>query len=99
MNFVEGTRFTARKHDKQAAPYRHLLHPRAGGIAFTLAAMGEDQLYVAVDVTIAYPGGIPSYWDFMCGRVRRSGSGPLSADRTQSGGDCFNDPEFQQEFQ
>ena len=69
MNFVEGTRFTARKHDKQAAPYRHLLHPRAGGIAFTLAAMG-DQLHKLVDVTIAYPDGIPSYWDFMCGRVK-----------------------------
>ena len=68
MNFVEGTRFTAHKHDKQGAPYRHLLHPRAGGIAFTLTAMG-DQLHKLVDVTIAYPGGIPSYWDFMCGRV------------------------------
>ena len=99
MNFVEGTRFTAHKHDKQGAPYRHLLHPRAGGIAFTLAAMG-DQLHKLVDVTIAYPGGIPSYWDFMCGRVKeikvRVRFLPIERNLV---GDYFNDPEFQQEFQ
>ncbi|MGL5776801.1 MAG: acyltransferase, partial [Aeromonas veronii] len=51
MNFVEGTRFTGSKHQKQGSPYRHLLLPKAGGIAFTLAAMG-DQLHQLVDVTI-----------------------------------------------
>ena len=99
MNFVEGTRFTVGKHDRQGAPYRHLLHPRAGGIAFTLAAMG-DQLHKLVDVTIAYPGGVPSYWDFMCGRVKeikvRVRFLPIERNLV---GDYFNDPEFQQEFQ
>ncbi|MBL0627458.1 acyltransferase [Aeromonas jandaei] len=99
MNFVEGTRFTKGKHQKQGSPYRHLLHPRAGGIAFTLAAMG-DQLHQLVDVTIAYPEGIPSYWDFMCGRVGqiKVQIRYLPIDRKLVG-DYFNDPEFQQEFQ
>ncbi|MGD9388562.1 MAG: acetyltransferase, partial [Gammaproteobacteria bacterium] len=70
MNFVEGTRFTAAKHDAQGSPYRHLLKPRAGGIAFVLGAMG-DILHRLLDVTIVYPGGAPSFWDMCCGRLKR----------------------------
>jgi 1-acyl-sn-glycerol-3-phosphate acyltransferase len=33
MNFCEGTRFTPTKHQRQQSPYRHLLRPKAGGIA------------------------------------------------------------------
>jgi len=68
MNFVEGTRFTQAKHDKQKSRYTHLLTPKAGGAAFVLDTMG-DSIQTLVDVTIAYPGGAPSFWDFMCGRV------------------------------
>ncbi|MBN8480519.1 MAG: acyltransferase [Xanthomonadales bacterium] len=69
MNFVEGTRFTAQKQASQGSPYRHLLLPRAGGIAFVLGAM--DRLIEAVvDVTIVYPAGRPSVADLFCGRVR-----------------------------
>jgi 1-acyl-sn-glycerol-3-phosphate acyltransferase len=68
MNFVEGTRFTPVKHAKQKSKYTHLLTPKAGGVAFVLDAMG-DSIDTLVDVTIAYPGGAPSFWDFMCGRV------------------------------
>ena len=94
MNFVEGHPLHRRQARQTRAPYRHLLHPRQG---HRLHPGGHgDQLHKLVDVTIAYPGGVPSYWDFMCGRVKDQGSGPLSADRTQSGGDYFNDPEFQQ---
>ncbi|HEY0822352.1 MAG TPA: acyltransferase, partial [Ramlibacter sp.] len=42
MNFAEGTRFTPDKHDAQGSPYRHLLKPKAGGVAFVLAALGEQ---------------------------------------------------------
>ena len=64
-----------------------------------MAAMG-DQLHQLVDVTIAYPGGIPSYWDFMCGRVKEIKVQVrfLPIERKLVG-DYFNDPEFQQAFQ
>lgn len=68
MNFVEGTRFTPEKHAAQASPYRHLLKPRAGGTAFVLGAMGEI-LHRILDVTIVYPGGVPSLWDLCRGRL------------------------------
>ena len=68
MNFVEGTRFTPAKHDKQQSPYKHLLVPKAGGVGFVLDAMG-DAIETLVDVTIAYPGGAPTFWQFLRGEV------------------------------
>lgn len=67
MNFVEGTRFEPKKL-KPDSPYQTLLPPRAGGVAFVLNAMGE-RLTKLVNVTIYYPKYIPSYWDFVCGKV------------------------------
>jgi 1-acyl-sn-glycerol-3-phosphate acyltransferase len=69
MNFVEGTRFTPAKHDAQGSPYRHLLRPRAGGVAFVLDAMGEG-LQAILEVAIAYPDGPYSMLDLVAGRVR-----------------------------
>lgn len=68
MNFVEGTRFTPAKHASQSSPYRHLLKPKSGGVAFVLDAMGQG-LHSILDVTIAYPGGRPSMIDLMANRV------------------------------
>jgi 1-acyl-sn-glycerol-3-phosphate acyltransferase len=68
FNFAEGTRFTPAKHAEQASPFRTLLKPKAGGIAFVLDAMGE-QLQSLVNVTIHYPGGGPGFWDLLCGKV------------------------------
>jgi hypothetical protein len=34
-----------------------------------LDAMG-DSIETLVDVTIAYPGGAPTFWDFLCGNIR-----------------------------
>lgn len=68
INFLEGTRFTEAKHDQQQSPYRHLLRPKSGGFAFVLSAMGE-QFKSMLDVTIVYPGGRPSFGDFLCGKV------------------------------
>lgn len=70
MNFLEGTRFTPQKHERQQSPYTHLLKPKAGGMAFTLSALG-DQMHCLLDVTIAYPTGIPTFMDFCSGRLRR----------------------------
>ena len=69
FNFVEGTRFTEAKQAQQQSPFRYLLKPKAGGIAFVLDAMGE-QLKSIVNVTIHYPGGRPGYWDLLCGNVK-----------------------------
>ncbi|MDO6568201.1 acyltransferase [Alteromonas sp. 1_MG-2023] len=54
INFVEGTRFTPQKHQLKQSPYETLLPPKAGGISFTLAAMGE--LFTNVlDISLLYP--------------------------------------------
>ncbi|MBE0594829.1 MAG: acyltransferase [Burkholderiaceae bacterium] len=70
MNFPEGTRFTAHKHAAQRSPYAHLLRPKAGALALSLAVLGE-QFRSFLDVTIVYPDGAPSFWQFLCGRVPR----------------------------
>ncbi|WP_051362116.1 acyltransferase [Solimonas soli] len=70
LNFLEGTRFTPAKHQRQQSPYRHLLKPKSGGFAFTLSALGE-QLHSLLDVTIVYPDGARGFWDFLCGRTGR----------------------------
>jgi 1-acyl-sn-glycerol-3-phosphate acyltransferase len=68
MNFVEGTRFTPAKHATQQSPYRHLLKPKSGGVAFVIDAMG-DTLRAVLDVTIVYPGGRPTMIDLIGGRI------------------------------
>ena len=70
MNFVEGTRFTSEKHAAQRSPYRHLLKPKAGALALALIALG-DRFDSLVDVTIVYPDGAPSFWQFLRGDVKR----------------------------
>ncbi|WP_206486359.1 acyltransferase [Thalassotalea sp. G2M2-11] len=54
INFVEGTRFTKEKHQQQNSQFNHLLSPKAGGIAFTLATMGE-QFDKILNITLIYP--------------------------------------------
>lgn len=70
MNFVEGTRFTPAKHAAQKPRFKHLLTPKAGGLAMALSVLG-GQFHSLLDVTIVYPDGVPGFWDFMCGRTRR----------------------------
>ncbi|WP_119717947.1 acyltransferase [Cognatilysobacter tabacisoli] len=100
MNFVEGTRFTPAKHAKQGAPYRHLLKPKSGGVAFVLDAMG-DGLHAIVDVTIAYPGGRPSLVDLVANRVPQIRvqvrERPIPVELL--GGDYQNDRAFRVRFQ
>ena len=99
MNFVEGTRFTERKHAAFKSPYRHLLPPRPGGTSFVLSAMG-GMLHSMLDVTIAYTGRTPSFWDLCCGRlgtvtvdIRRR---PI--DERMAAGDYAGDPAFRARF-
>ncbi len=99
MNFVEGTRFTKQKHSKQQSPFKNLLKPKAGGVAFVLTAMGEH-LDCIINITIAYPDGVPNFWDFLCGRVSEI---KVSAEKIPVTpailGDYNNDPEFKKRFQ
>ncbi|QOW23025.1 acyltransferase [Novilysobacter avium] len=100
MNFVEGTRFTPAKHAKQGSPYRYLLKPKSGGVAFVLDAMGQG-LHAILDITIAYPAGRPSLMDLMADRV------PLIQVQVRQraipedllGGDYKNDRDFRVRFQ
>ncbi|MFC3033632.1 acyltransferase [Pseudoalteromonas fenneropenaei] len=68
VNFVEGTRFTDAKHQRQQSPFEFLLKPKAGGVAFVMQAMGE-QINQIVNVTLHYPAGRPTFMDFVAGRV------------------------------
>jgi 1-acyl-sn-glycerol-3-phosphate acyltransferase len=77
FNFVEGTRFTPKKQQQQASPYRFLLKPKAGGMAFVLGAMGSS-IHQLIDITIAYPEQeaatdpeqeTPTFWQFLSGQV------------------------------
>jgi 1-acyl-sn-glycerol-3-phosphate acyltransferase len=100
MNFAEGTRFTPDKHEAQGSPYRHLLKPRAGALALTLNAMGE-RFRSLVDATIVYPDGVPSFWDFLCGRVPRVvvRLRQLPIPAGFAAGDYAADPAFRRTFQ
>ncbi len=99
MNFTEGTRFSSEKHSKQQSPYKNLLKPKAGGVAFVLSAMG-DQLNRILNVTIAYPDNPPSFWDFLRGRLTRVrvkvDTLPITSEIL---GDYTNSPEFREKFQ
>lgn len=70
MNFLEGTRFTPAKHDKQKSEYKYLLRPKSGGLALALNVLGE-KFQSMLDITIVYPDGIPTFKDFLCGKVKR----------------------------
>ncbi len=70
FNFLEGTRFTPQKHQKQASPYRYLLKPKAGGIGYVLAAM-DGKIKNVVNVTLFYPDGIPGFWDYLSGNIKK----------------------------
>lgn len=99
MNFLEGTRFTQAKHAKQQSPYRYLLKPKAGGIALALDALGA-KFDSILDVTIVYPQGIPTFMDFMAGRVERVivRVRKVPVPRHLVGGDYGQDPEFRKAF-
>ncbi len=100
MNFPEGTRFTREKHRAQRSPYRHLLKPRAGALALSLAVLG-DRFDALLDVTIVYPGGAPTFWQFLCGDlpaiVVRGHRRAIPAELT--GGDYAQDAKFRKAFQ
>ncbi|GAA6134305.1 acyltransferase [Oceaniserpentilla sp. 4NH20-0058] len=99
MNFLEGTRFTSEKHTKQHSPYKHLLKPKAGGLAFTIQALG-DKFSSISNATIVYPDHTPTFWDMMCGKIDHIlvevNSIPIPAHFSQ--GDYQTDRQLKQEI-
>jgi 1-acyl-sn-glycerol-3-phosphate acyltransferase len=100
-NFAEGTRFSEEKRVSNRSPYRHLLRPKAAGLAFTLDAMGE-QFAGIVDVTIAYrPSRHPVLWSFLIGEQTELAIHievlPVPAELM--GGDYAGDRAFRERFQ
>ena len=55
VNFVEGTRFTPAKHNLQQSPFKHLLKPKAGGIAFALEVLA-NQFDAMLNTSLVYSG-------------------------------------------
>ncbi len=100
MNFMEGTRFTPAKHERQKSPYKHLLKPKAGGIALAINAMG-DKFQAILDVTIVYPDGAPNFWQFLCGKLRRVvvRVRPIPVPQQLAHGDYALDPVVREAYQ
>ncbi|MDO4223574.1 MAG: acyltransferase [Acinetobacter sp.] len=69
LNYLEGTRFSPKKHEQQQSPYQHLLKPKAGGLALALNILGQ-QVDALVDMTIVYEDAVPDYSEFWLGQTQ-----------------------------
>ena len=100
LNYLEGTRFTQEKHDQQQSPFKHLLKPKAGGLALALNILG-DRIDAFVDMTIVYPDGIPGYGKFWLGEVPRIAVDLRKIDIPDwvLGGNYEEDAEYRERFQ
>jgi len=98
LNFLGGTRFSIEKSRQKKSAYKHLMPPRAGGMAYALTCL-QDQLDQILDVTIVYPYGVHSLWGFLCGKLHTIHVNIRKIDITPDIlGDYFNDPQYQQYF-
>lgn len=99
INFIEGTRFTQKKKERQQSPFQHLLKPRAGGIAVAIHEL-ENKLSGVINVVIAYPKKTPSAWNFACGNFEKIIVHyevlPITPNMI---GDYHNDRHFRAQFQ
>lgn len=100
MNFLEGTRFTPAKQQRQKSPYKHLLKPKVGGMALALNAMG-DKFQAILDVTIVYPDGAPTFSQFVTGKLHRITVRvrPLPVPQHLVQGDYAGDPAVREAYQ
>jgi 1-acyl-sn-glycerol-3-phosphate acyltransferase len=99
INFIEGTRLTAKKHSLQQSPFKNLLRPRGGGMAFVLQAMG-DQIQHILNATIMYEPQNNSMWAMLCGRVKKvTVRIDVISVSAELRGDYQNDPVYRERFQ
>lgn len=100
VNYVEGTRFTPQKRLSTHSEYEYLLRPKTGGIAYTLASMGElfDSI---IDITIAYPDNTEQ--PFKAALMGKMGRIVVKVKvipiDEQVSGDYFNDKPYKRQFQ
>ncbi|EOC1349409.1 acyltransferase [Cronobacter dublinensis] len=100
VNFVEGSRFTEEKKIQLRSPFRHLLPPKAAGIAMALNVLGK-QFDKLLNVTLCYPqNNRTPFYDMLSGKltriVVRVDLLPLEASLH---GDYVNDKNFKRRFQ
>lgn len=97
-NFVEGTRFSEQKRKLRHSPYQHLLQPKAGGIAFTLATM-DGIINHLINATIVYQPST-SLWDFACGKMKKVHVHFETSTVPEAlRGDYYHDKAFRKSFQ
>lgn len=100
VNFVEGSRFTDEKRVQSRSPYKHLLPPKAAGIAMALGVLG-NQFDKMLNVTLCYPENDSTpFFDMLSGKltrvVVRINLLPVTEDLH---GDYVNDKNFKRRFQ
>ena len=99
INYVEGTRFTVEKRNKQHSPFKNLLKPKAGGIAFVLNAM-PNQIDTILNTTITYSTPHNISWIFLQGKMKHITVHVEAISIPQDlRGDYQNDREFRIRFQ
>ena len=97
---ITGTRFTKSKQARQKSPYQYLLRPKAGGIALALSVLG-DKFNSLLNITIVYPDFTPTFWEFLCGKLKRVTVRIESIEIPQHilHGDYEGDEKFRADFQ
>jgi 1-acyl-sn-glycerol-3-phosphate acyltransferase len=97
VSFVEGTRITQKKLEqsqnwakrRQLPIPQYTLAPRSRGFVATVEGLG-GKLDAIYDITIGYPEGIPTFWQYGCGHtnevhihIRRTVASVLPKERTE----------------
>jgi 1-acyl-sn-glycerol-3-phosphate acyltransferase len=100
INFLEGTRFNPKKHQKSKSRYTNLMNPKFGGLSASLNAMGE-QFEAVVDFTIVYePTHKNLTWSWLCGEQQKMQIHikVLPIPEAMITGNYRDDPKFKSEF-
>ena len=100
VNFVEGSRFTEDKRIETRSPYKHLLPPKAAGIAMALNVLGS-QFDKLMNVTLCYPENDRTpFFDMLSGKLTRIVVHvDLVPVAQELHGDYVNDKNFKRGFQ
>ncbi|MHA8115953.1 acyltransferase [Kosakonia cowanii] len=100
VNFVEGSRFTEEKRRQMRSSFKHLLPPKAAGIAMALNVLGK-QFDKLLDVTLCYPENDRTpFYDMLSGKLTRIVVRiNLLAVHEGLHGDYINDKNFKRSFQ